>query len=292
MRRKLIAGNWKMNTLYSEARHLAHQLVRKLEPTLRANPMLNTVLCPPSIWLTEVGRIIERSPVELGAQDTHWESSGAFTGAVAASMLHSAGVRHVIVGHSERRRLFGETDDTVNRKVLAAFRNQLRPIICVGETAAQRENGKTNQVVLGQVRAALQGALEAAGGAEEFTKRPPAVAYEPVWAIGSGNPATSDDAAEVAGLIRDTLEFELGQREAGPIPILYGGSVKAGNADDFAACPELDGVLIGGASLSVEDFSSIVEAFGRHVVSKTGPAGETNPKAESPGERPSEVPSN
>jgi len=261
LRSSIVAANWKMNTEYSEARHLAHQLLRKLEATLRKHENVRVVLCPPVPWLTELRRILERAPIELGAQDVHPEKSGAFTGAVSAPMLKSAGARHVIVGHSERRRLFGEQDDIINLKVLAVLAQHMHPIICVGESRAQRQSQKTNQVVLGQVRAALKGAVEAAGGLDGFLRHIPAIAYEPVWAIGSGSPATPDDAAQVARLIRSTIELEVAPEAAENMPILYGGSIKPSNVEQFAARQDLDGVLVGGASLSPQDFTDIVVAY-------------------------------
>jgi triosephosphate isomerase len=243
----LIAGNWKMHKTRAEARELARQIRRGLEPGRR----VEVVLAPPYTALAAVAREIRGSHIGLAGQDTFWERQGAFTGAISPVMLKDAGCRYVIIGHSERRQHFGETNQTVNLKLKAALDAGLIPILCVGETISQRQGGETLTVVETQLKEGLAQMPPAAG--EDLV-----VAYEPVWAIGTGLTATPTQAQEVHAFIRTLLPEILG---AGPgIRILYGGSVTPENAASLLAEPDLDGALVGGASLKVESFLQIIAA--------------------------------
>ena len=246
MRRPIIAGNWKMYKTPSEA----VSLIEELKPLVK-DAQAEVVVCPPFICLPAAKEALEGSNIKLGAQNMYWEEQGAFTGEVAPGMLTEAGVEYVIIGHSERRQYFSETDDMVNRKMLSAVSHNLIPIICVGETLEQREQGVTEKVVDTQTRAALNGLT--ADVADRIV-----IAYEPVWAIGTGRTASSDDANEVIGYIRKVVESVLGSQAASRIRILYGGSVKPENAAELMQMPEIDGGLVGGASLKALDFSKIV----------------------------------
>jgi triosephosphate isomerase (TIM) len=244
----LIAGNWKMHKTLAEARDLAREIVRGVGPKTRAE----VVLAPPYTALAAVAAELAGSAVKLSAQDTFWEEKGAFTGAIAPGMLADVGCSYVIVGHSERRQLFGETDETVNRKVKAVLAAGLRPIMCVGETLAEREAGRTFQVVETQVLNGLEGfPVEA--------RERLVIAYEPVWAIGTGKTATPEQAQEVHHLLRGLLSEVLGATD---IRILYGGSVTSDNAATLLAQPDLDGALVGGASLKAASFLGIINAAG------------------------------
>jgi len=245
-RTPVMAGNWKMHKTLAEARELAREIVRGVGPQTRAE----VVLGPPYTALAAVAKELEGSPVKLAAQDTFWEEKGAYTGAIAPGMLADVGCTYVIVGHSERRQHFGDTDEMVNRKVLAALQAGLNPIMCVGETLEEREAERTFQVVETQVRQGLAG-FPAAETARLV------VAYEPVWAIGTGKTATPDQAQEVHRLIRNLLKEVLGTEAIG---ILYGGSVTPDNAADLMAEPDLDGALVGGASLKAASFLGIIAA--------------------------------
>ena len=242
----LIAGNWKMHKTLAEARDLAREIVRGVNPETRAE----VVLAPPYTALSAVAAELTVSKVKLAAQDAFWEEKGAFTGAIAPGMLADAGCSYVIVGHSERRQLFGETDETVNRKVKAVLAAGMRPLMCVGETLAEREAGRTFQVVETQVLNGLAGFPVA-----EHERL--VIAYEPVWAIGTGKTATPDQAQEVHRLIRNLLADTLGTAD---IRILYGGSVTPDNAAILLAEPDLDGALVGGASLKAASFLGIINA--------------------------------
>ncbi|MGI6189276.1 MAG: triose-phosphate isomerase [Clostridiales bacterium] len=246
MRKPIIAGNWKMYKTPSEA----VSLIEELKPLVK-DAQAEVVVCPPFICLPAAKEALEGSNIRLGAQNMYWEEQGAFTGEVAPGMLTEAGVEYVIIGHSERRQYFSETDDMVNRKMLSAVSHNLIPIICVGETLEQREQGVTEKVVDTQTRAALNGLT--ADVADRIV-----IAYEPVWAIGTGRTASSDDANEVIGYIRKVVESVLGSQAASRIRILYGGSVKPENAAELMQMPEIDGGLVGGASLKALDFSKIV----------------------------------
>lgn len=247
MRTPLIAGNWKMHTTVREARELAAGLKARLAALGGAD----VVVCPPFTALAEVGRALAGSPIELGAQDLHWEPKGAFTGEVSAPMLWDLGCTYVITGHSERRRLLGEDDETVRRKVAAACANELIPILCVGESLEEREAGRTERIVQTQARL---GTLDVPPESAAHL----VIAYEPVWAIGSGHPATGEEANRVAGLIRGWLRQWFGDA-ADSVRILYGGSVTPESIAEFAGQPEIDGALVGGASLDADAFADIVK---------------------------------
>ena len=244
MRIPLIAGNWKMNTTLDEA----GKLVAAMRPGLEAIPGVEKVVCPPFISLSAVKEALKGSTVKLGAQNLYFEEKGAYTGEVSPSML--AGLcEFVIVGHSERRQYFGETDEIVNKKLRAALKVGLRPILCVGERLEQNEAGKTREVVTGQVKAGLAGLTYSSDMV---------IAYEPIWAIGTGRAATGSQANETIGLIRRHFAALYGEENAGKLRILYGGSVTADNIAEFLAQDEIDGGLVGGASLKADQFVSIV----------------------------------
>jgi triosephosphate isomerase (TIM) len=252
-RRPLIAGNWKMHKNHLEGMLLTQKLAWALSAD--DTDAVEVVVCPPFTALRAVGTLIEgdRLPIGLGAQDCHPEPEGAYTGEVAAPMLAKLGCAYVIVGHSERRRYFGEDDQLVNRKARAVLAAGMRPIVCVGETLEQREAGATAEVVAGQVGGSLAGL-----GAEQVAGL--VVAYEPVWAIGTGRAATSADAQETIALVRRTVAGLVGQAAADELRIQYGGSVKAANAEELAAQPDVDGALVGGASLDADELALIVKA--------------------------------
>jgi triosephosphate isomerase len=245
---RLVAGNWKMYKTNDEACGLVRDLLAALLPT----PGADVVLCPPFTALSEVRYLLAGSPLGLAGQDLHWEPEGAFTGAVSGAMLASAGCTHVLVGHSERRQLFGETDESVAKKTRAALDAGLQPIVCVGETLADREAGRTRDVVLAQFDRG-PGRILGPDAARVV------LAYEPVWAIGTGRNATPAQAAEVHGFLRERARGTWGAA-AERLRILYGGSVKPDNAAALFAEPELDGALVGGASLAPATFVPIVRA--------------------------------
>ncbi len=226
-------------------------LINELKPLVK-DAQVEVVVCPPFVCLPAAKEALAGSNIKLGAQNMHWEEQGAFTGEVAPGMLKELGVEYVIIGHSERRQYFGETDEMVNKKVLSAVAHNLIPIICVGETLEQREQGSTEQVVDRQTRAALKGL------SPEVADRV-VIAYEPIWAIGTGKTASSDDANEVIGYIRKVVGEVLGSQAAQQMRILYGGSVKPENAAELMQMPEIDGGLVGGASLKAQDFAKIVK---------------------------------
>jgi triosephosphate isomerase len=255
-RKKIVAGNWKMNLDRAKARELAEAVAARSGEAAG----VELVLCPPALYVETVGTALKlaggKSPsgVALGGQNMHDKASGAFTGEVAPPMLVDLGCQHVILGHSERRTLFGETDATVNAKTKAALAAGLTPIVCVGETLEEREGGRTDAVVTTQVRGSLAGLSPA--DLEKVV-----IAYEPVWAIGTGKVATPQQAQEVHGLIRSLLGSLSSSEVAGKIRIQYGGSVKPDNAADLASQPDIDGALVGGASLKADDFLGIAKAF-------------------------------
>jgi triosephosphate isomerase len=249
IRKKLIAGNWKMNKTSAEAAELAREIVL----AVANRPDVDVVICPPFTAIESVAKVVEGSAIKLGAQNMHHEASGAFTGEISAPMLRSFFATHVILGHSERRTLFGEIDGFINKKVLAALKNQLRPILCVGETLAEREAGSTLKVVQTQLEACLEGV------SKELATNV-IIAYEPVWAIGTGKNATADQAQEVHAFIRGLLTKLFGAQPAGRIRILYGGSMKPANAAELLAQNDIDGGLIGGASLEVRSFIDLINA--------------------------------
>lgn len=247
MRTPIIAGNWKMNK--TVARAVA--LVKEMTPRLAAIPGVEKVVCPPFMALSAAKEAIGNAEIGLGAQNMYWEEKGAFTGEVSPVMLAEL-CQYVILGHSERRQHFGETDDSVNRKIVAAFAHGLTPIVCVGESLEQREAGQTEEWVTDQVQAALMGLP--AGQVRRLV-----IAYEPIWAIGSGVPATAKDAnAVIAGTIRGALAEMYGDKVAQAVRVQYGGSVKPSNVAEFMARPGIDGALVGGASLKADDFVHIV----------------------------------
>jgi len=257
MRTPLVIGNWKMFGTIAEARPLA----AGVRDGLKRFKGADVILCPPFTALTTVAEVVQGTPVGLGAQNCHHEGSGAHTGEVAPPMLVELGCRSVIVGHSERRREMGETDELINKKVTAALTFGLTPVLCVGETAEERRQGLTFTTVEGQLRAGLAG-LDAAAVARLV------IAYEPVWAIGTGANATPQQAAEVHGYVRG-LVSELASKEiAQGLRVLYGGSVKADNADALLAEGEIDGALVGGASLNAQGFVSIVKKAARGAATR------------------------
>jgi triosephosphate isomerase len=248
MRIPIVAGNWKMHKTVGQARQLVYELKTDLE-TVQG---VDRVLCPTFPALMAVHELLADSAIELGAQNLHWEPSGAFTGEISAEMLAEF-CEYVIIGHSERRAMFGETDDTVNLKVKSALAAGLVPIVCVGETLAENQSGQTHAVVSSQLTGGLQGltAAQVAGLV---------IAYEPVWAIGSGLPATPEGANQIISeSIRGPLT-QFGAETAQAVRVQYGGSVKPGNAHDFFAQPDIDGALVGGASLTAANFVPIVRA--------------------------------
>lgn len=249
MRRLLMAGNWKMHLDLRGAQQLAAGLKRELGDVTDRD----VVVFPPYPFLADVADVVENSAIEVGAQNVHPEPQGAFTGEVSAQMLVSVGCRWVIVGHSERRDLFGEKDAFLNKKLRAALAAGLKPILCVGEHIEERDAGRATDVVSAQVKACLDGF--SAEDMERVT-----IAYEPVWAIGTGRNATPQQANEMHAAIRSLLGKLFGPQVAAATRILYGGSVKPSNAKALVAEPEIDGALVGGASLKVEDFVQIVRA--------------------------------
>ena len=248
MRKKIIAGNWKMNKTASEATSLVEAIKAKV-----ADAKCDVVVCPTAICIPAAVAAANGSNIEVGAQNVHFEKSGAFTGELAGNMLTEAGVKYVIIGHSERRQYFGETDETVNLRTKAALEAGLIPIVCVGESLTEREQGITDDTVRRQTKVAFLGI-----NAEDAAKI--VIAYEPVWAIGTGKTATADQADEVCGIIRETIKGLYGEATAEAIRIQYGGSMNAGNAAELLAKPNIDGGLIGGASLKPDDFAVIVDA--------------------------------
>lgn len=247
MRRPLIAGNWKMHKGPSEARAFAQELVRSL-----GDPKdVEIVIAPPFVSLLPVWEVIKNSPIKLAAQDVFWERKGAYTGEISPPMLKECGCSYVIVGHSERRKYFGESDEVINKKVKAVLQEGLRVILCVGEKLEERERGRTLEVVRKQVLDGLQGL-----SSDELKNV--VIAYEPVWAIGTGRNATPEQAQEVHGAIRDMIAERYGPECAREMRILYGGSVRPDNIDQLMAAPDIDGTLVGGASLEVESFVRIV----------------------------------
>ena len=247
MRKPIIAGHWKMNKTPEEAA----ELVRELVP-LVADAEAEVVVCPPFVCLDAVRKEAAGSNIKLGAQNVHFEKHGAYTGEISADMLLAMGVEYVIIGHSERRQYFGETDCTVNKRAKAALAAGLKPIICVGESLEEREKGVTNELVGMQTKLALQGIP-----AEEVDKV--VIAYEPIWAIGTGKTATAAEANETIGAIRKAIAQVYGEEVASKVRIQYGGSMNPKNASELMAQSEIDGGLIGGASLKAEDFSKVVK---------------------------------
>ncbi|MBM7648736.1 triosephosphate isomerase [Bacillus ectoiniformans] len=249
MRKPIIAGNWKMHKTLAEATSFAEE-VKSLVPD--AN-VVDSVICSPALFLGQLVQAVEGSEVKIGAQTMHYEENGAFTGEISPKALQDMGVTYVIIGHSERREMFNETDETVNQKTRAAFKYGLTPIVCCGETLEQRENGETNAFVETQVKQALEGLTE------EQVKET-VIAYEPIWAIGTGKSSTAADANEVCAHIRQTVEKAFSAEAADAVRIQYGGSVKPANIGEYMSQPDIDGALVGGASLEPASFLQLLEA--------------------------------
>ncbi|ARM30628.1 triose-phosphate isomerase [Prosthecochloris sp. HL-130-GSB] len=248
MRKKIVVGNWKMNTTPAEAVDLASRIVEKLQDV---DVSCDVGVAPPFVSLAAVKQVLGNSGIMLAAQNCHFEDDGAFTGEISVRMLEASGCSCVLAGHSERRQYFGETNEVINRKVKKALGCGMSVILCVGETLEEREEGVTEAVVTSQVTEGLEGVESI----EQLV-----IAYEPVWAIGTGRTATSGQAQEVHASIRATIAKLYGQQAATALRIQYGGSVKPSNAAELFAMPDIDGGLIGGASLKAEDFMAIVEA--------------------------------
>ena len=246
-RRILIAGNWKMNKTSKEGA----ALVAEIAAGLPSGNLPEILVCPPYLTIPAVVEAAKGTALEVGAENVHWAASGAFTGEVSAAMLLDAGVTHVIIGHSERRQYFGETDETVNQRTKAALAAGLTVVVCVGETLAEREAGTTAAVIDRQTRKALEGVSDVAKVV---------IAYEPVWAIGTGKTATPDMAQEVHAQIRAILADLYGAETAETARILYGGSMKPANAPELLAKKDIDGGLIGGAALKAPDFLALIQA--------------------------------
>jgi triosephosphate isomerase len=251
LRRAVIAGNWKMNKTPSEAKALIADLI-----PLVKDAGCGVVICTPFVALPAAVEAVRGTNIKVGAQNMHWETSGAYTGEVSANMLKELGVSYVIIGHSERRQYFAETNETVNKKVKAALAAGLKPIICVGEQLAEREQGITGELVALQTKVALLGVP-----ADELCNI--IIAYEPVWAIGTGKTATAEQADEVNGIIRLTVASLYGKSAADALTIQYGGSMNAKNAAELLDKEHVDGGLIGGASLKAADFAAIIKAADR-----------------------------
>ncbi|WP_432352703.1 triose-phosphate isomerase [Sporosarcina sp. A2] len=249
MRKPIIAGNWKMYKTMDEAISFMDALTGKLKESDQAD----TVICPPAPYLATLVEKAKGSTVRIGAQTMHEEVEGAFTGEISPTMLKSIGVEFVVLGHSERRQYYNETDESVNLKVKSAFEHKLTPIVCVGETLEQREGNETSAVVSDQVKKAFAGVNETDASSS-------IVAYEPVWAIGTGRTATAEDANEVCAQIRTVLTDLYSETVAQAIRIQYGGSVKPGNIEELLSMSDIDGALVGGASLDPESFAALVEA--------------------------------
>ena len=246
MRRKVIAGNWKMNMLPNEAIAYMEEFEKLVKDSKN-----EVILCVPYTDLFYCLNYAQDTNIKIGAQNMHWEDSGAYTGEVSAKMLEAIGVEYVIIGHSERRQYFAETDETVNKKVKAAFANGLKPIVCVGETLEEREAGKTTEIITRQTKLALE-------GLDSTQVKNTIIAYEPIWAIGTGKTATSEDANNSIKEIRKEVEKNDGKEVADEIIIQYGGSVKSSNAKELFTTSDIDGGLVGGASLKPDEFAKIV----------------------------------
>ena len=246
MRRKVIAGNWKMNMLPNETINFIEQFAPLVKDTKN-----EVILCVPFTDLFYALLHVQGTNIKIGAQNMHWEEKGAYTGEISGKMLKSIGVEYVIIGHSERRQYFAETDETVNKKIKSALANGLKPIVCVGETLEQREAGQTEQIVTSQIEKAFKDIP--ASSLEQII-----IAYEPIWAIGTGKTATKEDANTTIMQIRKKLAEIYGQNEADGVIIQYGGSVKSSNAKELFEMSDIDGGLVGGASLKADEFSKIV----------------------------------
>ncbi len=250
MRKKVIAGNWKMNYNLHQSISFINQLKSEV---VKKERNCDIIICPNFVSLSEAKKIIEDSPIKLGAQNIYFEDSGAFTGETSADMIKSAGCEYVILGHSERRTIFNESDELINKKIKQALKNDLLVIFCVGETLDERERGVTYEIVKNQIEQGLRDIT-----AEEIQKI--IIAYEPVWAIGTGRNATPEQAQEVHAFIRNLLRTAYGIQLADELIIQYGGSVKPDNAKDLLSQPDIDGALVGGACLKVDSFIGIIES--------------------------------
>ena len=249
MRRRLIAGNWKMHMTVAET----DSFIQTLRPRIAEDETLDVLIIPPFTSLDRAARSLADSSIRLGAQDVHPEPRGAFTGAVSGEMLAACGCQYVLIGHSERRHVFGDSDEIVARKLRAGLESQLQPILCVGETLEERRAGMTESVLVRHLSTSLV-------GLSEHELRCIEIAYEPVWAIGTGETATPQQAQEATATIREWVRCELGRAHAEHIRILYGGSVKPGNTADLVTQADVDGALVGGASLDPESFLAIIDA--------------------------------
>lgn len=246
MRKPIIAGNWKMNNTIEESIKLVEQI-----KSFELNKKVDAVLCVPFTDLKDVKRAIDGTEIKLAAQNMHWEESGAYTGEISPIMLKELGVDYVVIGHSERRQYFNETDETVNKKVVSALAHDLLPIVCVGETLEERESNKEKEIVKNQVIKALKD-IEASQ-IEKIV-----IAYEPIWAIGTGKTASSDQANDIIGFIRKIVGEIYGESEKQVVRIQYGGSVKPDNVTELMGKSDIDGALVGGASLKAEDFAKLI----------------------------------
>lgn len=249
MRKIIIAGNWKMN----KDNHEAVELVNLLKREVSDITDVDIIVCPPFTALSDLSDVLTDSNIAIGAQNCYWEDAGAFTGEISPVMLKALEIPYVIIGHSERRQFFGETDETVNKRVRAALKHGLIPIVCVGENLDERESGKTFDVIKTQAENGLK-------GFSPDEVREMIIAYEPVWAIGTGKTATPQQAQEVHKYIRDLLKGLFGAEAAEAVRIQYGGSVKPDNAGELLSQPDIDGALVGGASLKTQDFSAIIKS--------------------------------
>jgi len=248
MRKLFIAGNWKMNKTIAEAVELVNGLKREIGDVEE----VDIAVCPVAVCLAEVADTAGDSNIKVGAQNIYWEDAGAFTGEISAPMVKDAGAAYVILGHSERRQFFGDTNETVNKKVLAALTHGLLPIVCIGESLDEREAGKTMDVIRTQCEGSLAGL-----SVEQMVQI--TLAYEPIWAIGTGKTATTDQAQEVHAFIRGWLKECFDEETAEIVRIQYGGSVKPDNARELLSQPDIDGALVGGASLKVDSFSAMIQ---------------------------------
>lgn len=246
MGRKIIAGNWKMNMLPNEAMEFITKLSERIRDTKN-----EVILCVPYTDLFYSLLTAQGTNIKIGAQNMHWEEKGAYTGEIAPKMLKCINVEYVIIGHSERRQYFAETDETVNKKIKSAMQNNLKPIVCVGENLEQKENNKTNEIITTQTQKALEGLTNSQ---VEST----IIAYEPIWAIGTGKTASKEDANNAIKEIRNKIREIYGEQTADKVKILYGGSVKPENAKELFDTSDIDGALVGGASLNVHEFEKIV----------------------------------
>ena len=249
MRKKVIAGNWKMNNDLNESQDLVSKIINGLGNDTKCD----VIVCPPFTSLNEVSSLVKNTPVKLGAQNLYFEESGAFTGEISATMLKSVGCEYVIIGHSERRTIFGELDDVINKKIQRALKQNLKPIFCVGELLEQREDGTTMEVVKNQILKGLKDITPAQ--LSEII-----IAYEPVWAIGTGKTATPEQAQEVHAAIRELIVENFSDDVADNLVIQYGGSVKPDNAGELLSKKDIDGALVGGACLKADSFLGIIAA--------------------------------